>query len=335
MAVVRLHGPRDIRLEQASVPRPAPGELLVRVTAVGLCGSDLHWYEDARIGDTRLAAPLVLGHEIGGRVVGGPRAGERVALDPADACRACDRCAAGRHNLCRQMRFAGLAPTDGGLRELMAWPERLCTPVPDAIPDHEVPLLEALGVALHALDRGQASRPMRAGVFGCGPIGLLLVAALRARGVGQIVATDRLPHRVAAAREMGASEAMLVGEGGPAADGSDDAVGEVDVAFEVAGEDAAVDAAIRAVRPGGRVVLVGIPASDRTTFAASVARRKGVDLALSRRMQPADLPRAAGLVASGSIPLAPLVTDRVPMADAPAGFEALAQRSGLKVVVIP
>jgi L-iditol 2-dehydrogenase len=335
MPVARLHGPGDVRVGEEPVRAPSPGELLVRVTAVGLCGSDLHWFEDARIGETGLAEPLVLGHEIGGVVASGPRAGERVALDPADPCRSCAVCATGRVNLCPRVRFAGLAPTDGGLRGFMAWPELLCAPVPDTIPDAEVPLLEALGVALHALDLGRVAPGMRAAVIGCGPIGLLLVAALRDAGIRDVVGTDRLPHRIQAARNMGATEVLRVGDGGVVADGSDGAIGEVDVAFEVAGEDDAVDAAIRSVRPGGRVVLVGIPGSDRTTFTASIARRKGLELVMSRRMQPADLPRAIGLVATGRVHLAPLVTDRLPLANVGAAFHRLAGRRGLKVVVIP
>src|SRR4051794_14689050 len=149
---VRLHGRRDLRLHAEPAPVPAEGEVIVRVTAVGLCGSDLHWYDEAAIGETSLAVPLVLGHEIAGVIEGGPRDGERVAIDPADPCEACDECLAGRGRLCTRMRFAGLAPDDGGLRTRIAWPGTRCVALPASVTDDTGPLLEVLGIAIHALD---------------------------------------------------------------------------------------------------------------------------------------------------------------------------------------
>jgi L-iditol 2-dehydrogenase len=219
----------------------------------------------------------------------------------------------------------------------MTWPERLAHPLPDALSNAEGALLEPLGVALHALELGRPGPGMSAGVYGCGPIGLLLVQLLRMVGAKPIVATDRLPHRVAAAQAMGATHAVTVGADG-GADPADEDLGPasgVDVAFEAAGEDAAVETAIRAVRPGGRVVLLGIPADDRTSFTASVARRKGLTILLSRRMEPADLPRAIRLAEARRVDLRSLVTERCPLSRAQAGFAALSDRRGLKVVVEP
>jgi L-iditol 2-dehydrogenase len=297
-----------------------------------LCGSDLHWFQDGAIGDATVARPLALGHEIGGVIASGPRAGTRVAVDPADPCERCEACVAGVANLCEALRFAGPGTTDGALRESMAWPSRLLVPVPDGIADAEVPLLEPLGVALHALDLGHVRGARHAAVIGCGPIGLLLVGALRAAGVPRVVASDPLAHRRDAAARAGATLVAAT-----AADGSapELAGSRVDVAFETAGEDAAVGTALAVVRPGGRVVLVGIPSDDRTTFRASLARRKGLTLVLSRRMQARHLARAAALVASGSVVLDGLVSGRVPLAEAPAAFAALERRDGLKLVVEP
>ncbi len=334
----RIHGPGDVRVgpEQAAVP--GPGEVLLRVTGVGLCGSDLHWFEEASIGDSVLSRPLVLGHEIGAVIADGPRAGERVAVDPSDNCGHCRQCIDGRANLCPTLRFAGHGITDGALRTYMAWPERLLSPLPDSIGDDEAPLLEPLGVALHALDLGPISAGGRAGVYGAGPIGLLLVQLLRSRGLAAIVATDRLSHRVAAAEAMGATDALLVdGETGSDFTPARAMARElpVDVAFEVSGTDAALSDAIAAVRPGGRVVLVGIPSGDRTSFEAASARRKELSLLECRRMMASDLPRAVEIVAAGSVDLGALVTDRFPLARAPEAFAALAERRGLKVVVKP
>jgi L-iditol 2-dehydrogenase len=330
--VARLHGRSDIRLVREPRPRPAAGEVLLSVTAVGLCGSDLHWYEDGAIGDAQLSGPLVLGHEFAAVIVDGPRAGESVAVDPADPCGACGPCLVGRSNLCLAMRFAGHGTTDGALRTFMTWPERLCYRLPDGLDPAEAALLEPLGVALHALDLAHVAVGDRAGVYGCGPLGLLLIQVLRLAGVSSIVATDRLAHRVAAARSLGADEARVVALGDPAT-----TLGEtpVDVAFEVAGDDEALSDAMTAVRPGGRVVLVGIPSSDRTSFPASLARRKGLTLLVSRRMSAADLPRAIEIVGGGRVALDPLITDRFPLSRAPEAFAALAGRRGLKVIVQP
>jgi L-iditol 2-dehydrogenase len=332
--VLRLHAPGDLRLHEEPEPKPDGGEVLLSVTAVGLCGSDRHWFTEGGIGDAVLAQPLVLGHEFVGTVAGGRRAGERVAGDPAISCERCELCLDGNQHLCRASRFAGHS-TDGALRTLMAWPERLVFPIPDKVDHDGSALLEPLGVALHALDTGHASTGMTAGVYGCGPIGLLIVQLLVLIGARTIIATDSLPHRVAAANAMGATHAMEAGSlDGPSVEELTEGRG-VDVAFEAAGDNAAVTAAIDAVRPGGRVVLVGIPSDDRTSFAASTARRKGLTISLSRRMRPTDLPRAIHLAASGRLQLARLVTDRFDLADGVEAFGSLTGRHGLKVVVEP
>ncbi len=329
MKALRLHGPGDLRLHEEPVPEPSEGELLVRVTAVGLCGSDRHWLAEGSIGDAVLTQPLVLGHEFVGTVESGPRAGERVVLDPAVPCGRCAVCRMQRPHLCPELRFAGHGSTDGALRTLMVWPERLAYRLPDSLPDAEGALLEPLGVALHALDLGRVEPGATAGVFGCGPIGLLLVQALRDAGATVTIATDRLRHRVDAAAALGADRTLGAGDGGlPDGPG-------VDVAFEAAGEDAALADAFDAVRPGGRVVIVGIPDGDRTSFTASTARRKGLTLLLCRRMEPADLPRAIQLAEAGRVELAPLVSERHALSDWEDAFGALVERRGLKTIVEP
>jgi L-iditol 2-dehydrogenase len=330
--VARIHGPGDVRVGLEPRPEAAERDVELRVTAVGLCGSDLHWFDEGSIGDARLERPLVLGHEFAGIVAAGPRAGERVVADPSDPCGTCDVCGSGRSNLCPTVRFAGHGTTDGALREELPWPGQLLHPLPDAIGDDAAALLEPLGIALHALELGALPPGASAGVYGCGPIGLLLVQLLRLRGTATIVATDRLPHRVVAAAAMGATDAVLVepGEGGR----SGAADRPVDVAYETAGDDGAVADAIAAVRPGGRVVLVGIPPGDRTTFRAAPARHKGLTLVLCRRMRPEHLLEAVDL-AAGGFDLSSLISHRFPLEAAPAAFATLAARRGLKVIVRP
>jgi L-iditol 2-dehydrogenase len=333
MEVLRLHGAMDVRVHQEPEPVVGPGEELVRITAVGLCGSDLHWYEDGGIGESMVGEPLVLGHEMGGVIVSGPREGERVVVEPADPCGHCDVCRAGNGNLCPEVRFCGHAPVHGGLRTLMNWPQRLLLPVPDSVEGDDVALLEPLGIALHGIDLGHFKAGMSAGVFGSGPIGLLLIRSLRSMGASRIVATDAKAHRVEAALASGADEAYLT-----AVDGQPEGITEwpkVDVAFEVAGEDAALESALITSRLGGRVVVVGIPPTNQHSFPAGEARRKGLTIAWSRRMKAIHMLRAIELADHGLVSLDGLISATYPLAEAARAFDDLVAREGLKIVVKP
>lgn len=329
MTVARLHGVGDVRAAIESVPRPGAGEELVRVTAVGLCGSDLHWYTEAGIGDARLAQPMVAGHEFAGVIEGGPRDGMAVAVDPALPCGQCGTCLRGDQNLCPYVVFAGHGGQDGALREFLAWPSWALHPLPDGFSAADGAMLEPLGVALHALDLGHLRIGATVAIVGAGPIGLLLVQAARRSGAARVVVVEPLAHRREAASRLGADAVFDVGEVG------DDAVpGGADVVYEIAGADAAVEIALRVARPGARVVLGGIPDGDRTSFTASQARRKGLTLVLVRRMNHA-YPRAIRLVAQGLIDVSSIVTHRYPLERVDEAFAAAVAREGLKVVVEP
>jgi L-iditol 2-dehydrogenase len=292
---------------------------LIRVTAVGLCGSDLHWYAEGGIGDATITSPLVVGHEFAGVIEGGPAHGRRVAVDPAIPCETCTSCRSGYRNLCPYVRFAGHDRLDGGLQEMIAWPTELLHALPDGVSDSDGAMLEPLGVALHAFDLGHLHLGGTVAVVGCGPIGLLLIQLARLAGASTIIAVEPLPHRAEAAGRFGA----VLTENAQA-----------DVVFEVAGNDDAVDTALELARPGGRVVLVGIPDGDHTSFRASLARRKGLTLALVRRMNDV-YPRAIRLVEEGRIDVTSLVTAHYPLAETPAAFTAAIRRQGLKIVIEP
>ncbi len=333
MRVARLYGTGDIRV--GDEPEPAgserapgdgDGEALVRVTAVGICGSDLHWWAEGAIGDAKLSRPLVLGHEGAGVIAAGPRRGERVAIDPAIPCEACRACHDGYRNLCYNIRFAGHGETDGMLREQLRWPARLLHSLPDQVSDDAGALLEPLGVALHAMDLGHVPFGGRVTVVGCGPIGLLLLQVLHAAGADAITAVEPLPHRREAAAACGADEV--------AEPGADLTGYGADVAFEVAGTDDAVRLAMESVRPGGRVVLAGIPDNNVTTFTASLARRKGLTIAMVRRMNDV-YPRAISLAARGAVALDPLVSRRASLDEAVTAFATAQRRLGLKVLIAP
>ncbi|MBN1122650.1 MAG: zinc-binding dehydrogenase [Anaerolineae bacterium] len=332
MNVIRLHASGDLRLHSEPEPKPGPGEALVRVTAVGICGSDLHWFADQGIGDAQLDRPLVLGHEFAGVT----EDGIRVAVDPSVPCGRCEYCQQGHPNLCGDQHFAGHGTDDGALREIIAWPTHCFHVLPDALSDIDGAMLEPLGVAIHAADLGHLKTGMSVGVFGCGPIGLLIIQLARLSGAVDIIATDKLANRLDAARSLGATQVFQAGDEGQERGDVWAAAGErgVDVAFEIANESAAVETAIEAARPGGCVVLGGIPGDDQIAFKASTARRKGLTIKLVRRMKHT-YPRAIRLVESGRIDVRAIVTHRFPLADCAEAFKVAAARSGLKVVVEP
>ena len=330
MKTLRLHATHDLRFHDEPSPQPGTDETLLNVKAVGICGSDLHWYQEGNIGDTSLDHPLILGHEFTAITP----ACERVAVEPSISCEQCEYCLRGDPNLCENLIFAGHGSYDGALRQQMVWPKRCLFPIPDTISDAEGALLEPLGVAMHATDLGKLQLGMSVGVFGVGPIGLLILQLARLSGAKRIVVTDKLAHRLEAARALGASNAVLAGtdteiqEVMAATDGRG-----VDVAFEVAGENEAVESAVASVRPGGCVVLAGIPENDRTSFSASGARRKGLTFKLVRRMKHI-YPRAIQLVESGQVDVRSLVTHTFPFEQATQAFAVAARREGLKVVIL-
>jgi L-iditol 2-dehydrogenase len=332
MKAARLHAAGDLRLADEPAPVPGPGSSLVRVTAVGICGSDLHWWTEAEIGDARLTHPLALGHEAAGVIADGPRRGERVAIDPAIPCGTCRPCLSGWRNLCVRVLFSGHGETDGALREFISWPSDLLHPLPDSLSDADGAVLEPLGVAIHALDLGHVRLGAVTAVAGLGPIGLLLVQVLRAAGAGTVVGFDPLPHRREAARRLGADQVADPADAqDPAA--VDGLVGEgADVAFEMAGSSGAVGLAMTLARAGGRVVLGGIPGDDQIAFQASAARRKGLTIAMVRRMNEV-YPRAIALAAGGKADLGAVVSDRFPLPKAPDAFQAAAGRGGHKVII--
>ena len=339
MRAARLHTVGDLRVADEPVPSAGPGMSLVQVTAVGICGSDLHWWDEGAIGDAKLTHPLVLGHEGAGVIAEGPRSGERVAIDPAIPCETCRACRDGYRNLCYRLKFSGHGETDGMMREFMAWPTSALHPLPDRVSDGDGAMLEPLGVAIHSVDLGHLPFGGTASVIGCGPIGLLLIQVLKAAGASSVLAVEPLAHRREAAARLGADQVAdsAAAQGGDltGAIGGIGGMGDgVDVAFEAAGNDAGVELAMASVRPGGRVVLAGIPGDDFIRFGASLARRKGLTIAMVRRMNEV-YPRAISLAERGVVDLGSVVTSRSGLGEIPEAFGDAARRTGLKAIIEP
>lgn len=332
MKAARLHGAHDIRVDTVSDPGVVgPGDVLIRVGAVGICGSDLHMYVDGRIGDTKFDSPLILGHEFMGEIlavgdgaVGGHHqplsVGQRVAVDPATPCMRCEVCEMGHPNLCPNHTFYGVYPTHGALCECMIVHGHNCFPIPDSISDGAGTLLETLGVAIHAVDLGHLRVADSVAVIGCGPVGLLILRLAKLAGSTPVYAFDKLPWRIEKARESGAT-AWNVDEVDPVAVLHEATGGRgVDVVFEAAWADHSVQMAADMARVGGRLVLVGIPGDDQLHMRHGTARRKGLSIIMARRMKHT-YPRAIKLATSSAIELDDLVSHHVTLDDVPHAFE--------------
>jgi L-iditol 2-dehydrogenase len=329
MKSVRLHGVGDLQIHDEPVPIAGAGEKLVRIKSVGVCGSDLHWFSEGEVGDAKLERPLVLGHEFAGEA----EDGQRVAIDPAISCGHCEYCEQGHPNLCENMIFAGHGKHDGAMREYASYPTRCLFPIPDSLSFADGAMLEPLGIAIHTVDLGKLKAGMTVGVFGCGPIGLLIIQMAKLSGAANILVTDKLAHRVEAAKRFGASHAYLVESVSQLSEMQAATNGRgVDISFEAAGAQAAIDDAFAAVRPGGKVILAGIPNDDKTSFSASVARRKGLTIKLVRRMKHT-YSRAIELVSKGLVDVRSLVTHHFPLEQASEAFRVAERREGLKVVI--
>lgn len=325
MRAARLHAPADLRVTQESDPTPREGSTLVKVGAVGLCGSDLHWFVDGGIGDARIDQPTIPGHEIGGVALDGPYAGQTVAVDPAIPCLNCERCHEGWPNLCPHVKFAGHGDTDGGMAELMSWPTSRLTPMPEGMDAEDAAVLEPLGVAIHAWDLGHVRLGDRVAIVGAGPIGLLLAQLARHALASHVAVVEPLAHRRDAALAQGAD----------AVHAPDDLqASDFDVVFEVCGNPAPVLEAMTLARGGGRVVLVGIPDEDETRFPAALVRRKGLTIAVVRRM-PEVYDRAVALVTRGIVDVKAVVSHRFDLASASEAFTFATSREGLKVLITP
>lgn len=337
-------GPRT--LEVTSVPdvrEPGPGEALVRVTAVGVCGTDLHYYRGETGGPDPLERGFVMGHEFAGVVEAvGPgvarvRAGDRVAVDPAVACGECELCVDGHPHVCPRVRFVGSPGVPGALRERLIHPAHLLHPLPPGVSDAAGALLEPLGVALHAVDLAAPRIAAIVAVLGCGPIGLLLVQLARLAGAQAVLATDLHDYRLRLAKTAGATATFNVARENPVAAMLDATGGRgAEVVFEAAGAPETPDQAAHIAAALGTVVVVGICADNRTAFTATPARRKGLTVKISRRMKPV-YARTIALAAHGMVDLESFVSHRVPLEAGPRAFQALADyhEDAAKVVISP
>jgi len=327
MLVAKLVALRRLELFEEDMPRPGPGEVLLRVDAVGICRSDVHNFAAGHIGGVRVPFPFVLGHETAGIVVAHgdgvnePPTGARVAVEPGINCGRCEWCLRGDPNLCADLRFHGSPPVEGTLRQYIVHPARLCIPLDAALGIDDGVMLEPLAIGVHAVRLAHLAPGMSVAVIGTGPVGLMMLAVAAASGATRIIAADLLPHRLALATRYGATETIEAGRQDAAAEVARLTDGRgVDVAFEATTSPAAPGQAAHVVAPGGTVVVAGITEAQEVAIDAHVARRKGLTFRWVRRSKLAVEP-AMALAASGRVPLGGLVTHRFRLGSAQEAFE--------------
>jgi L-iditol 2-dehydrogenase len=313
-----LHAPGEIRIEERDKPAPGPREVLVQITAVGVCGSDVHYYEHGRIGPFVVEAPLVLGHESAGRVVElgeaatKHAAGDRVALEPGVPCGRCRQCRAGRYNLCPDVVFFATPPVDGAFAEFVTIHEDFAFALPDALSDEEGALMEPLSVGVWACRKAGVSAGDKVLVTGAGPIGQLAMQCARAFGATEVTVSDVNPHRLALAARTGATATATPG---------DDLGDDFDALIECSGHPGALTAGIEALRPAGTAVLVGMGPGEEGTLPLALIQAREIWVTGTFRYANT-YPTAIALAASGRVDLKAIMSRRFELDEAEAALRA-------------
>jgi L-iditol 2-dehydrogenase len=343
MKALLLSKYRHLEIADLPNPVPGPGEILVKVTACGICGSDVHGYDGS---SGRRIPPIVMGHEAAGRVAAvGPQVtgwaeDDRITFDSTISCGACRYCARGEINLCDQRRVLGVSCSDyrciGAFAEYVIVPQRIAYRLPDSLSFSEAAMLEAVAVAIHAVSLSRISPGDQALVLGAGMIGLLTLQALRAAGFSSVYVADVDASRLKLAKELGAAETLhATGDALVSEILSRTNSAGVDVAIEAVGIDATVRAAVQSVRKGGTVTLVG-NITPEVTLPLQQAVTRQIRLQGSCA-SAGEYPEAIKLLTSGAIKVKPLITAIAPLEAGPQWFERLYSREPnlMKVVLTP
>jgi len=323
-------------LEVLERPKPAlerPGDVLLRIDTVGVCGSDIHYYTEGRIGDQVIDHPATLGHECAGTVlgvgseVGSLKRGQRVAIDPAISCGHCDQCLAGRAHTCRQLSFLGCpGQAPGAAAEFITIAAESCYPIPDSMTMVEAALVEPLSVAVHTVRIAETGAGGAVGILGAGPIGLSVLLAMRVLCPGRTFVTDLFNKRLSLAKRCGADWTGSPKNNNIVTEILKEEPRGLDCVFECAGRQETLDQAVELLKPGGVLVLVGIPESKRVDFRIDPLRRKELRLQNVRR-QNNSTKAAIDLVASGKVDVNPLATHHFGLEEIKAAFDLVADYS--------
>jgi len=311
-----LYSPRDLRFEEVPIPQPGPDEVLVKITTNGLCGSDIHFYKEGRLGPFVVDRPYIPGHEACGVIVreaeraGGPRKGQRVAIEPGIPCRRCSLCKSGRYNLCRDVVFMSAPPVNGTFAEYAVVAADFAHPLPDSIDEEAGAFVEPLAVGVQACTRAKLRPGASVAVIGAGPIGLVTMLAARAFGATRVYLVDRLPSRLSLGRSNGATATIDAATSDPVAhiDELSGGVG-VDFVFDASGSSLACATAPAMAARGGSITIIGWPEKSIFPYPVEMVIEKELDVHGTNRYANA-FPRAISLLADGRVEIHPLVSHR-------------------------
>ncbi|MFC7395487.1 NAD(P)-dependent alcohol dehydrogenase [Scopulibacillus cellulosilyticus] len=343
MKAAVMHSPRKINIETLPVPEINPDEVLIKVIAVGICGSDLHYYTHGKIGKYVVEKPFILGHECAGDIaaVGSDvkefKAGDRVAIEPGVTCGHCEACKEGRYNLCPDVQFLATPPVDGAFVQYIKIRKDFVFPIPDTLSYEEAALIEPFSVGIHAANRTKLQPGSTIAIMGMGPVGLMAVAAAKAFGAGNIIVTDLEPLRLDAAKQMGATHAINIRDQDPVKEIRKLTNNKgVDVAWETAGNPSALQSALASVRRGGKLAIVGLPAQNDIPLNVPFIADNEIDISGIFRYANT-YPKGINFLASGIADTKNLITDKYSLEEAQEAMErALNYKNEcLKVVVYP
>lgn len=336
-----LYKPKDLRLVQTPIPTINDDEVLLRMDCVGICGSDVHYWESGACGHFFMKEPMIMGHEASGVVakvgskVKNLKAGDRVAIEPGVPCRYCEFCKTGRYHLCPDMVFCATPPVHGNLARYYKHAADFCYKLPDHVSMEEGALLEPLAVGVHACRKGGVGAGQTVLVLGAGPIGLLIMLTAKAMGATRVLITDILESRLEFARKMGADETLLVSrdsnEGEVVRSIHELLGGHPDVSFDASGAQATVRLSLLATKSGGVAVLVGMGAVETTVPLAGALAREVDIRGIFRYVN--EYPIALSMVASGKVNVKPLVTHHFALEDTLEAYEVAKAGAGIKVMI--
>lgn len=340
MRIAELSERRRFRFIDGPVNPPGPGEVQVRVRKVGICGSDLHYYQDGFIGDVQITYPVVLGHEPVGQIVSagegvtGVTEGARAMLEPAIYCYHCEFCLSGRHNVCSRLRFLSAPPDPGFFREFVNVPAHNALPIPGELDDSTATLFEPLAVVLHSLNLAPVRLGDTVAIFGAGPIGLLTIAAARLSGASRIWSIEPRPERRELARLMGADAVLDPHAIDPVRQiHSDTGRRGVDIAFDCATKENTIQQTIDVIRNAGQVVITGIPSEHHSTLNLHQLRRKEAVLHNVRRSNH-ETDAAVAMLQAAPQRFAPIVTHNLPLDSVGKAFDMLDSGEGSPAKIV-
>lgn len=328
MKAAYLTETNKMEIREAQIPPIGDGDVLIRVMDVGICGSDLHFYQHGRIGDFVVEFPFILGHEAGGEVVEtgggvtGLKVGDKVAVEPGIPCGTCEACREGKYNLCPDVRFWAAPPVNGCMQEYVSFPANMCFKIPEGMTTLEAAMIEPLSVGLHAVSKSGYRMGDTAVVLGCGCIGLCTMLALKAAGVTDVIVSDVVDARLEKAKKLGATavvnaakedirEAVMRLTGGRGAD----------LVFETAGAKPTVQATVHLVKRGGTIVMVGMGSDAVVDFDMGALVFNEITICSVFRYRNL-YPAAIKLVSSGAINIKDVVTDIFPFDECDKAFRA-------------